>query len=311
MKHMFTPGPASIHPDSLKIQPCFGRGDEAYLDIEAQVIELIKGLCKQEHVVPLQGSATLALEIAARNFLHGRVLVVDTGYYSRRLYTIAQSCSAITHLDVSTLNTSQKNNYDWIVGCPVETGLGYYTPIHYFKDIDPSAKLFVDATGSIGLEQGHEHADVMAFSGCKGLFGLTGAAFVAYSEAEPRGNSSYYLDLNTHINRGVTGPYHAIQSLLPVLQNHNSLFESVKINKHCAVELFSEYLIFPATKQPYLSTALSCEITAANSNVVLYQPREIGNATSVICHLGELYLGADARGNILNQLIYKDIASSG
>jgi galactokinase len=37
--------------------------------------------------------------------------------------------------------------------------------------------LYVDATGSIGLEDNHQLADVMAFSSCKGLFGLTGAGF--------------------------------------------------------------------------------------------------------------------------------------
>ncbi len=44
------------------------------------------------------------------------------------------------------------------------------------------AKLYVDATGSIGLEERHELADVMAFSSCKGLLGLTGACFVAYKK---------------------------------------------------------------------------------------------------------------------------------
>ena len=33
----------------------------------------------------------------------------------------------------------------------------------------------LDATGSIGLERYHELADVISFSSCKGLFGLTGA----------------------------------------------------------------------------------------------------------------------------------------
>ena len=34
----------------------------------------------------------------------------------------------------------------------------------------------LDATASIGLESGHEQAEILAYSSCKGLFGLTGAA---------------------------------------------------------------------------------------------------------------------------------------
>ena len=37
----------------------------------------------------------------------------------------------------------------------------------------------LDATASIGLEANHELSDVMAYSSCKGLFGLTGASFVS------------------------------------------------------------------------------------------------------------------------------------
>ena len=38
------------------------------------------------------------------------------------------------------------------------------------------ANLFLDTTGSIGLEEGHELADLVAFSSCKGLLGLTGGS---------------------------------------------------------------------------------------------------------------------------------------
>lgn len=305
MKQMFTPGPASIHKDSIhNISNCFGRGDDEYLATESEVIDLIKGLCHQEHVVALQGSATLAIEIAAKNFLYGKVLVVDTGYYSRRLHYIAQHCSKIQQLDTCSVDEITPDSYDWIVCCPVETGLGYYTPINFFKDAGGNSKLFVDATGSIGLETGHELADVMAFSGCKGLFGLTGAAFIAYSNANPHGHNSYYMDLATHINRGVTGPYHAIQSLLPVLRKHEELFESVKINKKAALSKFKEHLVFSAAEQPYLCTALTKKVQPnPNNDVVLYQPRDMGDAQSVICHLGELHLGKDAQANILRSLI--------
>ena len=36
----------------------------------------------------------------------------------------------------------------------------------------------LDATASIGLEDEHELADLIAYSSCKGLFGLTGAVLL-------------------------------------------------------------------------------------------------------------------------------------
>ena len=36
-------------------------------------------------IARLQGSASLALEIMTLNFLYGKVLVVNTGYYSERM----------------------------------------------------------------------------------------------------------------------------------------------------------------------------------------------------------------------------------
>ena len=40
--------------------------------------------------------------------------------------------------------------------------------------------LYVNATTFVGLKDHHDLANVMAFSSCKALFGIRGAAFVAY-----------------------------------------------------------------------------------------------------------------------------------
>ena len=90
----------------------------------------------------------------------------------------------------------------------------------------------LDATASIGLENDHNLADVIGFSSCKGLFGLTGAAFIAYNGKPNNEVNSFYLDLNSHINKLMTGPYHAICSLYDVLNNHQIHRESVLINKN-------------------------------------------------------------------------------
>ena len=113
----------------------------------------------------------------------------------------------------------------------------------------------LDATGSIGLEKGHNLSDISTFSSCKGLFGLTGASFIAYND-EPKNNvKSFYMDINTHINKKLTGPYHTIGSLYYVLifiiylmallnsnkskflkDNYKSLIYPLKIN-HCFVHI--------------------------------------------------------------------------
>ena len=53
----------------------------------------------------------------------------------------------------------------------------------------------LDATASIGLEKDHELADVLSFSSCKGLFGLTGACFICFNVNIFNDVKSFYLNL--------------------------------------------------------------------------------------------------------------------
>ena len=89
----------------------------------------------------------------------------------------------------------------------------------------------LDATGSIGLEKDHKLADVISFSSCKGLFGLTGASFIAFKDKPTNNVHSFYLDINTHLNKGVTGPYHTLLSIYRVLEQYSKFKKSVIINK--------------------------------------------------------------------------------
>ena len=61
------------------------------------------------------------------------------------------------------------------MGCPVETSVGLKIPITKLNKLKKrcKAKLALDATASIGLEKDHGFADVLGYSSCKGLFGLT------------------------------------------------------------------------------------------------------------------------------------------
>ncbi len=309
-KIIFTAGPASLLKENLtQLNPCFGRGDNEYLKKEEFVLKKILKLSGQSHIARMQGSASLALEIMASNFLYGKVLIIETGYYSDRINYLT-SCAKknfkkikkikkINYKDVD--NFSEK--FDWIFACSTETSCGLKIPIEYLHKLKKrcKAKLILDATGSIGLEKNHDLSDVMGFSSCKGLFGLTGACFVAFSTQPQNEINSFYMNINSHIDKKMTGPYHIIYSLHDVLKKHSDFSESVKINKNIFLKKMHQYLTQPLLYQPNLCTHTTKKIKATNKNVILYQPRnDIGG--SVVCHIGEVHLGKNAKGKILNNL---------
>jgi 2-aminoethylphosphonate-pyruvate transaminase len=309
-KLLFTAGPASLLPENLTgLRPCFGRGDEDYARVELQVLDSLKAMTGHRQIARMQGSASLALEIAALNFLYGRVLVVSTGYYSDRLKWLAESAqrrtgeiSFVAALDWSEME-SVSGQFDWIVACYTETSCALKLPIESLLTLRNrlGARLMLDATASIGLESGHEIADVIAYSSCKGLFGLTGAAFIAFNEKPTAEPDSLYLNLETHLEKRVTGPYHAIASLLDVLPRHGDFKAAVIENTRIFMGKMASRLSIPGSHQPALCTRVDGEIVSADPRAVLYKPR--GNqGGSVVCHLGEAHLERQARGEILDVL---------
>lgn len=310
LKKIYTAGPASLLPENLTgLRPCFGRGDLDYDAVEQDVLTRLKSMSGHAQIVRLQGSASLALEIATLNFLHGRVLVVSTGYYSDRLLTLVnmakqsqQAVTTVTHIDYNSLNALE-GNYDWIVACSTETSVGLKLPIEWLSNLTNrlGAKLMLDATASIGLEEGHDQADVIAYSSCKGLFGLTGAAFIAYNDKPSQVPNSFYLNMETHINHGMTGPYHAIASLYDVLPKHHLFKAAVVNNKRVFLEKIGERKTQDSLNQPLLCTWVDCAVTSTDASAVLYKPRGILGG-SVVCHLGEVHLEGAAQGRILDAL---------
>ncbi|MEH6589920.1 MAG: adenylyltransferase/cytidyltransferase family protein [Halioglobus sp.] len=293
-KLMLTPGPAYLSSANVRgLRPVFGRGDDDYSEIESRVLDWIKTLSGQENVVRLQGSATLALEVALKNFVAGKVLVVNTGYYSTRLCQLLDESCNIEQTTYESL-PEHTGQYDWIVCCYVETSCGIKLDPNVLRQQTDrlGARLFMDATASIGLEPEHHVADLMAFSSCKGLFGLTGAAFIAYRDglevASGRvwRDSSYYLNLDTHQQLGVTGPYHAICALDEIRGQHPQMLERVVQSKEKTLELW-QHCIDPAINQPLLCTYLRAKVEAVDDEVVLYSPRS-PLPGSIICHMGEL-----------------------
>ncbi|MBW0181074.1 MAG: hypothetical protein KXJ50_08415 [Vulcanococcus sp.] len=309
-KLIFTAGPAALLPENITgLRPCFGRGDSDYAGVEESVIKALRQMSGHVNVVRMQGSASLALEIMALNFLYGRVLVIQTGYYSQRLHLLALSAmqrqNEITEVHMTEWERLDniEGTFDWIFACYTETSCGLKLPIQMLRAASDrlKARLMLDATASIGLETQHELADVIGYSSCKGLFGLTGAAFVAFHEAPTVEVDSFYLNISNHSSKLMTGPYHAIASLHDVLTQHDIFRETVEANKRAIMNRMNPYLTQPPSRQPFLCTHLSCKIVSKDNRAVLYIPRtEMGG--SVICHLGEVHLGREAHGDILSTL---------
>jgi 2-aminoethylphosphonate-pyruvate transaminase len=260
-------------------------------------------------IARMQGSASLALEIMALNFLFGRVLIVSTGYYSNRLQQLAESAMRRSgHIkEVSNAPWQELDNltgpYDWVWACPTETSVGLKMPLPALAKLasDLKAKLMLDATASIGLETGHDVADVIGYSSCKGLFGLTGASFIAFRADPDHEADSFYLNLSSHLNKTMTGPYHAIASLAEVLPRHADFRAAVVINKERFTREMADHLTAPPENQPLLCTHVRCRITSSDPRVVLYVPRN-DRGGSVVCHLGEVHLGGNAEASILEAL---------
>lgn len=301
-KLMLTPGPAGLVSENLSgLRPVFGRGDAEYADIEARVIDWLKSLSGQANVISMQGSATLALELGIKSCVTGKVLLIDTGYYSQRLSGFFSKDVSLTTVKPDELN-SVNESHDWIVSCYTETSCAYRIDLQAVRARADSigARLFLDATASMGLEPDHGLADVMGFSSCKGLFGLAGAAFLAYgADVTPAAMpESYYFNLETHQNHGVTGPYHVLCSLVDVIDRHEVMVDRVRASKQKALDMWKDYL--PSMEnQPLLCTYLDAKVEALDDEVVLYSPRS-QLPGSIICHLGEIN---SARLDYFNRII--------
>ncbi len=309
-KYLFTPGPGSLIAENFtSMQPCFGRGDILYENLENKVLEKLKLMSGHKNIVRMQGSASLALEILVNNFFFGKILIISTGYYSDRLELLCKnfkknSKSIKIIKKINWTNIDQLNEkFDWIFACPTETSMGLKLPILNLFKLKKRcrAKLALDATGSIGLEEGHHYADVIAYSSCKGLFGLTGASFIAYNLNTHNFVNSFYLCLDSHINKKMTGPYHAILSLADVLPKHSDLKYSVIINKKKFLSKMEPWLTKNIENEPLLCTHITKKIFSRNKKVILYKVR-LNIKGSVVCHLGELHLKKMAKGKILNNL---------
>ena len=306
-KKLFTAGPASLAFENIAgLEPCFGRGDEDYNQIEERVLSNLKTLSGHENIARLQGSGSAGLEVMISNIAYGKVLVIDSGYYAQRAQLMAEVASKaygqINNVKVVNWQSFKEvtGNYDWVIACSTETSIGLKLDIRELRLFCDTlnAKLMLDATASIGLEDNHELADAISYSSCKGLFGLTGAAFVAFNELPNFEIPSFNLSIASHLGKKMTGPYHAICSLDGILADHSNFKAAVTICKEHFMSSFEANLYFPRALQPLLCTRVSGTIVANDPKAVLYSPRTLEPNESVVCHLGEVHLGNDANGSI-------------
>lgn len=257
----------------------------------------------------MQGSGSFAIEVMIANFLFGKVLILNSGYYAERLIKIANDYKKthkyIKKIDVLDWKKYENINrkYDWIIFCYTETSLGLKLPLKKIYDVAKkfNSKIMLDATASFGLEKYHEYADVFSYSSCKGLFGLTGASFISFDSLPSNKIESFNLNINSHLNKKMTGPYHAIYSLDLVLKNHSDFLYSVKINKKKFMQLAGKNLSIQKNLQPLICTQIEKKVKSKNKSVILYKPRSNING-SIICHLGEVHLKRASKGNILNYI---------
>ena len=301
LKSLYTAGPSSLLQASISsIQPCFGRNDDLYDKAEEYVLEYLKNLSSHKNIVRLQGSATLAIEIGLANFCKGKILVINTGYYSERMLNILKKYNPNDQENIISIGYDEIENikgeqYDWFVCCYTETSIGFKVNINKMKEIasKSGAQLFVDGTASIGLETNHDVSDVLCYSSCKGLFGLTGGAFIAFNNQSWEENKyPYYLSIDTHINKGVTGPYHTILSLYGILQEYDIYKKRVIQWRDQFLEVFQKNIIYGIKNQPVLCTLLDCKLKYLKKNPIIYSPRS-KNYGSLVCHIGQVHKNID------------------
>ena len=128
-----------------------------------------------------------------------------------------------------------KLNYHWLF--EAEPLINW---LKHLSDFPIIGQLFMfDSTASINLEN-ENISDVQCFSSCKGLGGITGAAFIAYNvnKVDDR-NLPFTFDISTYENKLFTGPYHAICSLEYSVKNLDKIRLNVKKQKEIFIEKYN------------------------------------------------------------------------
>lgn len=328
-KAFLTPGPGNLFAENLVgLVPAFTRGDEDYKSVSAFVLGKIRELTGHERIACLQGSATTAIEVATSSFIRGNVAVIRSGYYSERLLMMLERKRAALGLDsivgidydAFVHNGACVEGAQWLLAVYTETADAMRLDMELLAQAAQrcGARLFVDATGSINLEDNHELADICVFSSCKGLGGLTGAAFITFKDfllKEKRNPEAFMLDVETFLEGKVTAPVNTICSLSGIAGRFSELGTRVKQSKQLFMEMFAPY-IKSKENQPNLCTlvnGLEFDYDGSPTNsqdnhnlikelIIPYRPRSQKAGTTVVCHLLDQFPSARPIGSIYQNL---------
>ena len=78
------PGPgAKIKEWQTSQKEYFGRGDKEYTAIKEKTLSWLREVSEKKNIVAIPGAGTTAAYIAFKNFLNKKILIINTGYYSK------------------------------------------------------------------------------------------------------------------------------------------------------------------------------------------------------------------------------------
>ena len=301
-KITFCPGPGAYIPEWINNQKeYFGRGDKEYTLIKKKTFSWLKRLSGKKNIVSIGWSASTAAIIAFENFLSGKILIINTGYYSKRWHNHLKhkkfkKISFINYPDVKNLN----GKFDWIIFVYVETATCTKYDIKKIFQLKKKlkSKLMLDATATIGLENNHNLSDVMFFSSCKGLFGPTGLGFIAYGEKLKINKvKDFWLDIETHIKAKYTLGYNCMASLYKIIKRH-SFYKKKLIFASNYLKNFMSNI-----DNPVIGCSLKYKIKNKNlKNTIFYIPRE-KTEFDILFFLGLIKFNKNEIKKKLNKLI--------
>jgi 2-aminoethylphosphonate-pyruvate transaminase len=253
--YLLTPGPLTVAPE-VKREMLQDRSPNAGLhaDLTRGIRKYILTICNgsESHVcVPIQGSATFAIEAAFHTLLprESQLLIVQNGFYGFRLREIAEGIGrnvAVLELPMLPLPTeadieaalNAHPHVTHLVMCHVDTGTGVLNPLQPVADVcrRRGIKFMVDAVASFGgfpIDVQALDIEALMISPNKCLESVPGVGLVVCRrsslEAAAKRSPSVVLDLHAQWaffeEKGwwrFTPPTHVIGALAKAIERHEA-----------------------------------------------------------------------------------------
>ena len=265
--YLLTPGPLTV-PAEIKQAMLEDRSPNAALhsgmtrSIRDYVLEICNG--RETHVcVPIQGSATYGIEAGLHTLvpLDGRILVIENGFYGKRLREIAEGSGfSVVTLELPMLPLPTQADVEaaldadpaitHIMLCHAETGTGVLNPIAEVAEVAKrrGKKLMVDAVASFGgfpIDAAALDVEAIFISPNKCLESVPGIALVVVKASALAGSAkrsrSMVLDLHhqwTHLEATGgwrwTPPTHVVAALHKACERHKAEGRPARLARYTA-----------------------------------------------------------------------------